>query len=152
MITAAPKVPAAKEPQPKPEDGVSVKAKREYAMHINPRQDDGCQTFYSCKLCATPTKMPCLDISIIGTGDFFYNIWEGHVKEDGETVCTADFTCDNCQGLDDWTDCGGGNKWKFTDNAVWYHSNKYGQDYNYYLDEVNTETYGCGEYLPCRGT
>ncbi|KAI1773231.1 pectin lyase-like protein [Hypoxylon cercidicola] len=137
---------------PEPEPGVG-KTKRSYELQVGPRQDgggcpSGCDCFLACRLCATPTRFPCLDLSIIGSGDFFYNIWDGHVIEDGVTVCTASFTCEDCQGLDDWTDCGGGNSWKFTGNEIWYNSGKYEVTYNYILDSTGTETYGCGLVAP----
>ncbi|KAI1076806.1 pectin lyase-like protein [Whalleya microplaca] len=132
------------------EDGDSLSSindKRRYELLVAPRQD-GCSSFSACALCATPTNYPCLDLSITGTGDFFYNIWEGHVIEDGVMVCQADFDCDDCQGLSDWVDCGGGSRWKFTDNELWYYSGKYQANYSYILPNTGTDVYGCGLVVP----
>lgn len=141
MVTVGPELP----------EPVGI-TKRSYELQVSPRQEDGCpdgcDCFVACKLCATPIKFPCLDMSIIGTGDFFDVIWEAHVIEDGTKVCDTSFACDYCQGLDDWTDCDGGNKWRFTSNELWYYSEKYNATYNYILDETSTSTYECGLVLP----
>ncbi|KAI0537760.1 pectate lyase superfamily protein-domain-containing protein [Xylaria digitata] len=137
-VTAQPKLP---------------KEKRNYKLTLDRRQSgcpSGCTCFESCKpgCCATPVSYPCLDIYISGAGDFFENIWEAQITEDGSTVCAAAFSCDGCQGLLDWTDCGDGNQWKWTTNHLWYYSSKYDATYEYIVEEVAEVVYGCGLVLP----
>ena len=130
------------------------KEKRQYKLTLDTRQSDncpsGCECFEQCKegCCGTPVKYPCLDIYLSGAGDFFDNVWEGQITEDGATVCEASFTCDGCQGLPDWTDCGDGNRWRFTTNHLWYYSSKYDATYEYIVEEVAEVVFGCGLVLP----
>lgn len=44
--------------------------KREYALQLAPRKYGGCQTFFACQFCATPSEYPRLDMRIIGEEDF----------------------------------------------------------------------------------
>ncbi|KAJ4303198.1 hypothetical protein N0V90_002091, partial [Kalmusia sp. IMI 367209] len=138
MITAAPVVEKRESPRS------PANKEPEHAVQLAPRQDPLCTTVYRCGLCATPTAYPCLDIAITGAGDFYNNEWDGRIIEDGTTTCSASIQCDDCQGLDDWADCGNGNRWKFTDNEVWYHSGKYDADFNFFLPETRSEEFDCG--------
>lgn len=140
LITIAPKPPRSYPPSIN-----NNKEERNYELQIGPRQDDGCSVFSACKLCVTVTAYPCLNIQIIGTGDFFNNDWEARVIEDGVTTCSTLFSCANCQGIDTMTDCGsGGSSWRFTDNEIWYYSQKYKANFNYILPIAGSSEFGCG--------
>ncbi|KAI1269773.1 hypothetical protein F5Y18DRAFT_109641 [Xylariaceae sp. FL1019] len=83
----------------------------------------GCDYFRSCNLCATITKVPCLQASIEArTGVFSGTDVSAVVNEDGVDVCSASLSCDiwdnDCSGIND-VDCGDGNamswKWNYSE-------------------------------------
>jgi hypothetical protein len=144
ILTAVPTTtasPVAAAPPPPPSD-LAVLPKSHGLLEAR-QKSDPCQYFTRCATCATPVSYPCLEMSIIGAGDFFYNIWEAKVIEDGRQVCAASFTCPSCQGRDDMP-CEDGGSFSLHINKITFKSGKYKQTFEYILPETKYEEYACG--------
>lgn len=125
---------------------------RELTPHLDSRdvdppvslQDDSCDWFLSCLLCATVVQVPCLEsrlsasLAPIAGMELTAQVWE-----DGELRCEAYIQCgilenpENCAGINDF-DCGNGYSMDWDSNLINYRSatEKYnGQSYLMYLED-----------------
>lgn len=120
-----------------------------------PRQldDNGCEYFLSCAICATVTEVPCLQASIQAiTGAISGTDVVAQVSEDGTLVCEAEINCaiwdDDCSGVIGY-DCGNNNSMDWKWNLIQYYSAKYDTMYPLYLDRtVTDDTVLCSESSP----